>query len=542
MSSTSKDYQRNPDNSKIGQSKLDESLSQDISDAQSIKSREPTPPRGLSNTVVENHSDIDEDFLDLVPELGTAFGMPVYEHFGPGSRLHSMSSRRGSMLGSGQGSIIGSEWNSSGYFRNRATKTSYTTKVVGTEDELVIAKRVSRTSLTPKGEVREKPWLKGKSRRRLRNLSWIFCAGIALGCVSIALQVWAAWRSVTNFDYCEVLIDEFDTFREDIWTREVQVGGFGNGAFDWTTSSERNSYVKDGKLYILPTLTNETISNEDILNGYTVNLTADGTCTGQGADQCWITSNRSENVILPPVQSARLNTKLSASIKYGKIEIRAKMPKGDWLWPALWLLPVNDTYGPWPASGEIDIVESRGNGVLYEEGGYDQISSTLHWGPSTTIDGYLQTFMSYRRKLSLFGNTFHTFGLEWSDKYIKTYVDKRLQQVFYHRFNKPFWEVGKFLPTYQNGSYIQNPWPAGSPIAPFDQEFYLILNVAVGGTNGFFPDQMGNKPWRNTQQNTAASSFWSSISSWYLSWPQNPEDRAMVVDSVKMYKICDKSK
>ncbi|SGZ49831.1 CIC11C00000003628 [Sungouiella intermedia] len=494
------------------------------------------------------HPEISEDFRDSVaeisPVLGTAEPRTVYPQFGSTNRFQGMDLGRGNVLVSGFGSV-GTDSNRSGYFHNRSIKTTYTTKLAGTEDELVIVKRQSRSSFLPKDTVAEKPWLEGKTRKRLKYLNWIFCAGIFAGLCVIGVQVWMAWRSITNFDYCEVLIDEFETFRDDIWTREVQVGGFGNGAFDWTTSSEKNSYVKDGKLYILPTLTNETISNEDIMNGYTVNLTADGTCTGHGKSQCWVSSNLTKSVIIPPVQSARLNTKISASMKYGKIEVRAKMPRGDWLWPAIWLLPVNDTYGPWPASGEIDIAESRGNGVHYPEGGYDQISSALHWGPSSAVDGYLQTFKTYQRKIGLFGTTYHTFGLEWSDKYIKTYVDRRLQQVFYHKFNKPFWQVGKFQTTYQNGSFIENPWPlngANSDIAPFDQEFYLILNVAVGGTNGFFPDQMGNKPWINTQENTAASSFWSSVSSWYLSWPSDPEERAMVVESVKMYKICDKLK
>ena len=69
--------------------------------------------------------------------------------------------------------------------------------------------------------------------------------------------------------------------------------------------------------------------------------------------------------VINPVRSARINTKGKKSIRYGKVEIVAKMPVGDWLWPALWMLPVKETYGPWPASGEIDIVESRGNSINY---------------------------------------------------------------------------------------------------------------------------------------------------------------------------------
>jgi beta-glucanase (GH16 family) len=64
--------------------------------------------------------------------------------------------------------------------------------------------------------------------------------------------------------------------------------------------------------------------------------------------------------------SARITTKQSHHIQFGKVEIRAKLPRGDWLWPALWMLPVDNAYGIWPQSGEIDIMESRGNGPEYK--------------------------------------------------------------------------------------------------------------------------------------------------------------------------------
>jgi beta-glucanase (GH16 family) len=51
----------------------------------------------------------------------------------------------------------------------------------------------------------------------------------------------------------------------------------------------------------------------------------------------------------------------SFNMRYGRVEVMAKLPKGDWIWPGIWLLPKGDVYRQWPASGEIDIVESRGN-------------------------------------------------------------------------------------------------------------------------------------------------------------------------------------
>ncbi len=61
------------------------------------------------------------------------------------------------------------------------------------------------------------------------------------------------------------------------------------------------------------------------------------------------------------MQSAAVRTVESFAFTYGRVEVRAKLPRGDWLWPAIWLLPKWHQYGDWPTSGEIDIMESRGN-------------------------------------------------------------------------------------------------------------------------------------------------------------------------------------
>jgi beta-glucanase (GH16 family) len=99
-------------------------------------------------------------------------------------------------------------------------------------------------------------------------------------------------------------------------------------------------------------------------------LKTDGTCTTKGIDNCSIRSNKTAGTIINPVRSARLSTKGKKTITYGKVEVVAKMPQGDWLWPAIWMMPENSTYGEWPRSGEIDIAESRGNdGDNYTSGG-----------------------------------------------------------------------------------------------------------------------------------------------------------------------------
>lgn len=120
----------------------------------------------------------------------------------------------------------------------------------------------------------------------------------------------------------------------------LQVGGFGNGEFDWTTTDDSNVFVDQEGLHIVPTLTTETtsITSAEITNGYTLNLTkagGDGTCTGTTNEACSVHSNSTLGTVINPVRSARLNTNGSRSITYGRVEVVARLPAGDWLWPAI---------------------------------------------------------------------------------------------------------------------------------------------------------------------------------------------------------------
>lgn len=145
-----------------------------------------------------------------------------------------------------------------------------------------------------------------------------------------------------------ILDEDFKTLDPNVWSHEVQLGGFGTGAFDWTTTDASNSFVDGEGLHIVPTLTNQStsITNVDIYNGYTLNLTADGSCTDKLPANCVAQSNRSLGYTIPPVRSARLTTKGKKFIKYGKIEVVAKLPAGDWLWPAIWSVKIQPSVFP----------------------------------------------------------------------------------------------------------------------------------------------------------------------------------------------------
>lgn len=264
-----------------------------------------------------------------------------------------------------------------------------------------------------------------------------------------------------------------------------------------------------------------------------INLTKLGTCTSDLWSNCVAVTNTTNGTIVNPVKSARINTKAGASIKFGRVEVVAKLPAGNWLWPAIWLLPVKDTYGAWPASGEIDIVESRGNNFSYPQGGNNIVSSTLHWGPDSENDQWWQNNNKKEALHTTYSAGFHTFGLEWSEKYIFTYIDTRLLQVLYTTFKKPFWQRGHFPPSDANGTRLIDPWSqTGRASTPFDQSFYLILNVAVGGTNGWFEDGIDGKPWVDASP-TASHDFWNAKDEWYPTWQASGQ---LQIKSVKIWQ------
>lgn len=296
-----------------------------------------------------------------------------------------------------------------------------------------------------------------------------------------------------------------------------------------TTGTDENAFVKDGKLHIKPTLQDANL----ITKNNVVNLLSSKLCTSRVYSSCVALTNTTNGTIVNPVKSARLNTKKGATIKYGRVEVTAQLPAGDWLWPAIWMMPVTDTYGPWPLSGEIDIMESRGNNYTYAQGGNDIISSALHWGPNLANDAWWRTNVKRKALHSSYSDRFHTFGVEWSEKYLFTYVDTRLLQVLYTSFNQPLWQRGMFPLSDGNGTRLVDPWgKTGRDQTPFDQDFYLILNVAVGGTNGWFKDGRSGKPWVD-ESPTAPKDFWDARKEWLPTWEKKGE---MIVKKVQMWQ------
>ncbi len=141
--------------------------------------------------------------------------------------------------------------------------------------------------------------------------------------------------------------------------------------------------------------------------------------------------------------SARLISKGKFAFKYGRVEVSAKLPAGAGTWPAIWMLGNNISSAGWPDCGEIDIMEHKGNEL-------NKIYGTLHYPGHSGGNGNGSTIT-----ISNATTAFHKYSVDWSATAIKIYVD----DVLFHTV-------------------------ANSNAIPFNQDFFLLLNVAMGGTFG----------------------------------------------------------
>lgn len=152
--------------------------------------------------------------------------------------------------------------------------------------------------------------------------------------------------------------------------------------------------------------------------------------------------------------SSRIKTQGKKAFQYGRIDIRAALPKGQGIWPALWMLGSNFPTAGWPACGEIDIMELIGGGP----GKDNTVHGTVHWSNAGQYASYGD---GYTLKEGIFADKFHVFTIVWNPKSIIWLVD-----------DKPYHEI--------------DITPA--ELSEFQQEFFFIFNVAVGGRWPGSPD------------------------------------------------------
>ncbi|MDR3129751.1 MAG: Ig-like domain-containing protein [Tannerellaceae bacterium] len=226
--------------------------------------------------------------------------------------------------------------------------------------------------------------------------------------------------SMNDDEYVLVWSDEFDGANDALpdkwrWGYDIGTGegGWGNGELQYYTANKENARMRDGHLVI---------------------------------------TAKKENFFDSEYTSARLRSK--QGWKYGKVEVSFKLSSGFGTWPAVWMLPVNNVYGAWPASGEIDIMEHVGRLPTSIMGTVHMAGASGETGPSGTYNVLPDAEMEP-----------HKVTLIWNEDSIKWYIDDRAI---------PFFSFDKTA----NVNYTQ--WP-------FDENFYLILNQAVGGYLGGTP-------------------------------------------------------
>ncbi|MCM3694342.1 carbohydrate binding domain-containing protein [Neobacillus niacini] len=209
--------------------------------------------------------------------------------------------------------------------------------------------------------------------------------------------------------------------------------GWGNNEKEYYTDSNENAFIDDGKLVIKAK--KEQVTDQFGSYEYT---------------------------------SAKLKTKGLFSKKYGRYEIKAKLPVGKGLWPAIWMLPEEDKYGSWAASGEIDIMEAWGSRP-------NTVAGTIHYGEGWPNNKHTGKEFMLPEKRGI--DSWHTYALEWEPGELRWYVDGELYQT-----QNKWYSKGK-----DNAANYTYP-------APFDQEFYLVMNLAVGGWFDGNPDETTKFP------------------------------------------------
>lgn len=211
--------------------------------------------------------------------------------------------------------------------------------------------------------------------------------------------------------------DEFDgtALDESIWNYEPHDPGWTNNELQAYTTSTDNVFLRDGSLVIKALQSKDDAGNVQYTSG-------------------------------------KVTTQKKKDFLYGKVVARAKVPEGKGLWPAIWMMPTDESrYGQWPKCGEIDIMEVLGDQV-------DTAYSTIHYGEPHGEQQGTKVLTS-----GSFASDFHDYSVEWEPGEIRYYIDDELILTVNDWFTAVEGEDDK-------------PYPA-----PFDQTFFVQMNLAVGG-------------------------------------------------------------
>ncbi len=245
------------------------------------------------------------------------------------------------------------------------------------------------------------------------------------------------WQLVWSDDFEGNALDTSKWSYQLAFGCELGICGWGNNEWQFYTDRAKNARVQDGKLIL-------EAHEEPVDSAFRAAYPGYGDSARPGGYQ-WTAKPDSFKYT-----SARLTTLGHADWKFGKIEVRARIPAGgdgEGCWPAIWMLPSDTVYGHWPKSGEMDIMEAYGPGM-------DTVHQTFHWwGGEGTNGSYVQTI--FAAHAPSWADDFHVYALEWSRDKAVMMVDG---QAYATRKN--------------NGSLRQY---------PYVEKFHLLLNIAIGG-------------------------------------------------------------
>lgn len=267
--------------------------------------------------------------------------------------------------------------------------------------------------------------------KKAKLLSLISAVVMLTGCGSASSSSKADDKKKTDVpslpDYELLWNDEFDgdELDDSIWSYDPHEPGWTNNELQEYTESTDNVFLRDGKLVL------KAIKTEK--NGK------------------------------PYYTSGKVKTQNKKDFTYGKIVTRAKVPEGKGLWPAIWMMPTDESiYGTWPKCGEIDIMEILGSRI-------DTAYVTLHYG-----EPHGEQQDTHILKSGSYADSFHDFSVEWEPGEIRYYVDGDLTLT-----------VNDWYSADENGNEKKFP-------APFNQPFYVQMNLAVGGSWPGNPDDTTN--------------------------------------------------
>ncbi|KAM7358751.1 gram-negative bacteria binding protein 3 [Cochliomyia hominivorax] len=310
-----------------------------------------------------------------------------------------------------------------------------------------------------------------------------------------------------------------DTLNNELWSVERRIPQGPDYEFNMYLNDVPDVLqVRNGKVTIRPKPTNKHYS--EIILRKTFSLGS--TCTGKVDSEECVFHPKTQNKINPLI-TARIKMKDKFSFKYGRVEVKAKMPGAMWVFPQLWLEPTKLIYGERQYhSGQMRIGHTTVNGEEINLRGGLILNAQEPWRS-------LKMCQFENNDLNL-SQDFHVYELNWTPDFIALAVDGH--EYCRHTVannNEAFSNLkisGEYLP---NGDLLS----AGSIWAPFDQEFYLTIGYGVGGNNDFKDGVWRvTKPWNNTDPRSK-NKFWKQYAS-KTNWLQNAD---FDVDFVKIYAV-----